>query len=80
MKKFIQFYTKDLAGRIRSELGSDGYRPTDGRLSLASIIAQVPAHKTLFTINAGSLRQSHAIYTSTALEQARVDGATVVLD
>lgn len=36
MKRFIVFYTTDIPGKLVGALGSDGYHPLDGRVSLHS--------------------------------------------
>lgn len=72
MKKYVQFLTTNLKGKVTDAIGSDGYLPLDGRTGLARDIQS--AHEQLrrmqkfkkhfvgFAIHYGDLKTSREVY------------------
>lgn len=69
MRRFIVFYTTDIPGRLVGALGSDGYHPLGGRISLhtahseaiqqAEGLAKVKPHYIGYQIMNGDIRSYH---------------------
>jgi len=69
MKQYVQYFTTTDDGRFVEALASDGYKPYDGRLSVASIIELERTqgnfrNYTHYQIHRGNFKHSRVVYSN----------------